>query len=58
MSKKKKYFLVISLLLLSVFAYWMKGCLAVDKCLDSGGRWNYEKGICEHQEAGQEKRAK
>jgi len=49
-SKKKKILLVISLLLLSAFAYWMKGYLDVDKCLDSGGRWNYEKGICEYQE--------
>lgn len=55
MSKKKKILLVISLLLLSAFAYWMKGYLDVDKCLDSGGRWNYEKGICEHQESRQER---
>jgi hypothetical protein len=50
MSKIKIIILSIMLLLLIVFAYWFKGQLDIDKCLDSGGRWNYEKGICEHQE--------
>ncbi len=50
MSKKKKIFLGIILLLLIVFMYWLKGYIDIDKCLDSGGRWSYEKGICEHQE--------
>lgn len=26
----------------------LRGCLAVDSCLDLGGRWNYEKKVCEH----------
>jgi hypothetical protein len=46
MSKKKKIIFSITLLLLIVFAYWFKGQLDIDKCLDRGGRWNYEKGIC------------
>lgn len=58
MSKKKKFILAIAVLLLVAFAFWMKGCLDVDKCLDNGGRWNYEKGVCEHQETGQEQRGK
>ena len=49
-SKKKKVLLIAAALLLIAFAYWMKDYLDVDKCLDSGGRWNYEKGICEYQE--------
>jgi hypothetical protein len=52
--KKNKILLAVTLLLLIAFTSWMKGCLDVDKCLDGGGRWNYEKGICEHQESRQE----
>ena len=47
MSKKKKIPLVIALILLIAFTFWMKGCVDIDKCLDNGGRWNYEKGVCE-----------
>ena len=45
---KKLYLLTTVLLLLS-------GCefLEVDKCLDSGGRWNYENGVCEFSESQQ-----
>jgi hypothetical protein len=50
MSKKKIIISSIALILMLVFAYWFKGQLDIDKCLDSSGRWNYEKGICEHQE--------
>ncbi len=50
MSKFKKILLAAMIILLMVFAYWLKGYLDIDKCLDSGGRWNYKKGICEHQE--------
>lgn len=27
---------------------FLVGCDKVDKCLDSGGRWNYEKKVCEY----------
>ena len=47
MNKKKKISLVIALILLISLAFWMKGCVDIDKCLDNGGRWNYEKGVCE-----------
>jgi hypothetical protein len=30
------------------FAVWAKGCLDVDRCLDGGGRWNYEHKECEY----------
>ncbi len=50
MSKKKKALWIGLIVLLSAFAYWVKGCLDIDRCLDSGGRWNYEKGVCEYQE--------
>ncbi len=56
MSKKKRALLVIALIVLIAFAFWAKGCLEIDKCLDNGGRWNYEKGVCEHQQTEQDKR--
>ncbi len=58
MNKKKKFLLSVAVLLVIAFAFWMKGCLDIDKCLDNGGRWNYEKGICEYQDIGQEKQEK
>lgn len=48
MKKKRIFIIVLLLVLLLVFAYWFKGYMAVDKCLDNGGRWNYEKSICEY----------
>lgn len=47
--KNRKYIYVpILALCVLFFGIWLKGCLNVDSCLDSGGRWNYEKNICEH----------
>jgi Prokaryotic membrane lipoprotein lipid attachment site len=42
----KRLFLFASALLL------LSGCdfLEIDKCLDRGGKWNYEKKICEFTE--------
>ena len=36
------------LVTVGVFAIWFKGCLAVDRCLDSGGRYDHESGRCEY----------
>ncbi len=27
---------------------WLRDFIRVDVCLDNGGRWNYERGTCEH----------
>ena len=48
MSKKKIIVFAILLVLLVIFGYWFKGQIDIDRCLDSGGRWNYEKGICQY----------
>ena len=50
MSKQKKIIFAIALILGVAFLCWLKGCSDIDKCLDNGGRWNYEKGVCEYQE--------
>lgn len=30
-----------------LFARWIAGQLAIDACLDSGGRWSHERSVCE-----------
>jgi len=40
----------IVLALFIIFAYWFNGQIAIDKCLDSGGRWDYDKSLCEYLE--------
>jgi len=50
--KKKVIILITFILLIISFLFWAKGCLDIDKCLDSGGRWNYETGECEYTQRG------
>ena len=42
---------VLSLVLLVIFGYWLKGFLKIDSCLDRGGRWNYDTATCEYRES-------
>lgn len=46
--KIKKIISVVAVLILIAVGIWFKGYLAVDSCLDSGGRWNYDTKTCEH----------
>jgi hypothetical protein len=40
--------LLIAVAIVSLtFGYWLRGFMAIDSCLDAGGRWNYERGFCE-----------
>jgi len=39
---------IIAGILALVFVLWVVRFIKVDKCLDSGGRWNYENSICEY----------
>jgi hypothetical protein len=48
MKSKKMIFASVTLVILVALGFWLKGCMAVDGCLDSGGRWNYETKTCEH----------
>ncbi len=47
--KKSKHVTVFVLILAVVIAgvIWLKRELAIDGCLDSGGRWNYSLSQCE-----------
>ncbi len=47
---KRKVVSAVMLALAAIAIFYFKGCLDVDRCLDGGGRWNYEKGECEHSE--------
>lgn len=40
----------LALLLLIICGYWLTDFLTIDKCLDNGGRWNYDTGRCEYTE--------
>lgn len=48
MKSKKIILLVLSIICLAVVFGYLKRQLAIDKCLDNGGRWNYEKNTCEY----------
>jgi hypothetical protein len=48
MRKKKLIVMALIMILALAFIYWCKGYMDVDKCLDGGGRWNYEKSSCEY----------
>ncbi len=30
-----------------ILGFWFRGCEAVDRCLDRGGRWDKEHALCE-----------
>ncbi len=44
---KKRLLLLGLAVLLGLSAYWLRGCIQVDRCLDHGGRWDYEQGACD-----------
>jgi len=43
----RKVVTIIGLIVAAWFGFWLRGCVQVDTCLDSGGRWNEEWGVCE-----------
>ena len=48
MNKKLKFLIFILVFALSLFfGFEAYKFIEVDKCLDKGGRYNFEKGICE-----------
>jgi hypothetical protein len=47
---KKQILLLVAVILVLMIALFMpraKRFMDIDKCLDRGSRWNYEKNICE-----------
>jgi hypothetical protein len=44
----KKWFLIFSLITFGSLIYAYFGPMAIDRCLDHGGRWNYQQNTCEH----------
>jgi len=48
MRKTIRVILFVSIVMLVVTAgFWLKRQLAIDTCLDGGGRWNYSLSQCE-----------
>lgn len=48
MSVKKIALGVLMIVLVVALVYWARNYLQIDSCLDQGGRWNYEKSVCEY----------
>lgn len=47
MSSKKLIIIAVVVALLVVGSVWLWQQIQIDRCLDNGGRWNYENGKCE-----------
>jgi hypothetical protein len=47
MSKKKIFWVVVLAILVLWLGFRFQRNLAIDACLDSGGRWDYTQQICE-----------
>ena len=47
MIKKKLIIVVAVIFLLLLVGIWLRQQLDIDHCLDQGGRWNYDAGMCE-----------
>lgn len=49
---RKSVFIAVAVILLLIFTIWIYpeliDLLQVDACLDEGGKWNQEQGLCEH----------
>ena len=45
--KKRTVWILVAVAVVVAISWWGSGQLKIDSCLDSGGRWNYELGICE-----------
>ena len=38
--------LLAAVLALMFLLHWCHGFISIDRCLDNGGRWNYDAGSC------------
>lgn len=47
MTTRRRLTVPMAVVIAAIFGYWLRGCVAVDSCLDSGGRWNEDWGVCE-----------
>jgi hypothetical protein len=44
---KRKLIWIGGAVIVAALFWWFWGELKIDRCLDNGGRWNYEKKACE-----------
>jgi len=47
---KRRLFVAVIVVLLSILALELKAWIKVDACLDDGGRWNGKNKVCEFTE--------
>jgi hypothetical protein len=47
---KTKIFFGLAITLIIIFLVWMSEQVNIDRCLDHGGKWNYEEGDCQMHE--------
>lgn len=48
MKLKKIVTIILSLIFFAAIIIYSKREVDIDKCLDNGGRWNYEHNMCEY----------
>ena len=46
-SSRRAVLVAIALAVTLAVAWWIRGQLLIDRCLDSGGRWDYDSAECE-----------
>jgi FtsZ-interacting cell division protein ZipA len=51
-TKRTITIIVLTVVIIAIIGIgmWCNRFMEIDKCLDSGGRWNYETNECEHAE--------
>ena len=43
----RRAILALAMIVAILMLLWLRDCFTVDRCLDAGGRWDYEAGLCE-----------
>jgi hypothetical protein len=44
----RKWIVAAVVVALLAAGLWVRQFFQIDGCLDSGGRWNYDSGVCEY----------
>jgi hypothetical protein len=47
MKRRKQIIVILIIAAFAVLGVWGREQLKIDRCLDQGGRWNYERSACE-----------
>jgi len=47
MNKRRVLKYIVWIVLVIACGFWIRGCVRIDTCLDRGGAWDYENGVCD-----------